>query len=82
MGCPPVGLGVRRGGGGGAREPRRSTLPDMQARAGRSLTKKKKKKKCSCTQVSQKCPRAHHVLVVGGWQLAVGNWRLMAFGGG
>ena len=46
---------------------------------GRSLTKKKK---CSCTQVSQKCPQAHHVLVVGSWQLANGDWQLMAVGGG
>ena len=34
----------------------------------------KKKKKCSCTQISQKCPRAHHVL-------AIDDWRLMAVGG-
>ena len=46
--------------------------------AGRSLTKKK----CSSTPFSQKSPRAHHVLAMGGWQLAVGEWRLVAVGGG
>ena len=42
------------------------------------------KKKCPVTQFSQKSPRAHHVLAVGGWRLAVGGgwWRLMAVGGG
>ena len=40
------------------------------------------KKKCSRTQVSQKCLRAHHVLAVGSWQLAIGDWRWMAVGGG
>ena len=39
------------------------------------------KKMCSFTQVSQKIPRAHHVLAVGGGRLAVGDWRLLAVGG-
>ena len=46
---------------------------------GRSLTRKKK---CSVTQFSPKSRRAHHVLAVGGWRLAVGDWRLVAVGGG
>ena len=48
----------------------------------RAVLNEEKKKKCSCTQVSQKCPRAHHVLAVGGWRLAIGDWQLMAVGGG
>ena len=36
----------------------RYTCPHPLLASGRSLTKKKK---CSCTQVSQKCPRALHV---------------------
>ena len=47
-------------------------------RAGRSLTERKK---CSYTQFRQKSPRAHHVLAVGGWHLAVGNWRFVAVRG-
>ena len=35
-----------------------------------------REKKGSCTQLSQKSPRAHHVLAVGGGQLAVGDWQL------
>ena len=39
------------------------------------------RKKCSLTQFSPKGPRAHHVLVVGGGRLAVGDWRLVVGGG-
>ena len=39
----------------------------------RAVLNEEKKKKCSCTQVSQKSPWAHHVLVVGGWRLATGG---------
>ena len=39
-------------------------------------------KKCSVAQFSQKSPRAHHVLAVGGWRWAVGDWQLVAVGGG
>ena len=52
--------------------------------AGVSLTEKKKKS----VPVSQKSPRALHVLNHGWWQLAVGGWRLavgswqLAVGGG
>ena len=47
--------------------------------AGRSLTGKKKG---SFSQFSQKSPRAHHVLAVGGWRLVVGGWRLAVGGWG
>ena len=45
--------------------------------SGRSLTGGGK---CSLTQFSQKSPRAHHVLAVGCWRLAVGDSRLVAVG--
>ena len=48
----------------------------------RAVLNEEKKKKCSCTQVSRKCPWAHHVLVVGGWRLAVGDLQLVAVDGG
>ena len=41
-----------------------------------------RKKRWSVPQFSQKSRRAHHVLAVGGWQLAVGDWRLVTVGGG
>ena len=65
---------------GCSRKSRAWAWDSMRSRA--VLNEEKKKKKCSCTQVSQKCPRAHHVLAVGCWWLAIGNWRLMAVGGG
>ena len=40
------------------------------------------KKKVFQNQFSQKSPRALHVLNHGWWRLAVGNWRLVAVGGG
>ena len=40
------------------------------------------KKKCFVTQFPQKSPRAHHLLAVGGGWLMVGDWLLVAVGGG
>ena len=39
------------------------------------------KKKCSCTQFSQKSPRAHHVLVGGWWLVVVGGGWWLGIGG-
>ena len=64
----------------GRPEPLPKPLPlSLTPHPGRSLTGNKKN--CSVTQFSLKCPRAHHVLAVGGWRLAAGDWRLVAVGG-
>ena len=55
-------------------------VPNAQLRA--VVNEEKKNTKFSRTQVSQKRPQAHHVLAVGAWRLAIGDWRLMAVGGG
>ena len=61
------------GKGGIWRPTQPESLKQPHPRPIRVVLNEGKKKKCSCTQVSQKCPRAHHVLAVGGWRLATGG---------
>ena len=84
-------------GPGGSRSPRatfsgilhfegKGEVYKCKGAVGRAVLLEEKKR--SCSQVSQKCSRPHHVgsgrVAVGGWRLAVGGgwWQWVVVGGG